>query len=136
MKLLGSIGVGFDVTDQVLIITRYWRKKWEYSETVHQLSIGFKIRLGQRLINMCLNETYSRVHSGKHLSDNFPIQNGLKQDASVPLLLNCTLEYAIRTVQENRVELKLNGTHLAYADNVNLLGVNINTSLMKHRNFN
>jgi hypothetical protein len=32
-----------------------------------------------RLIKMCLNETYSKVRIGKHLSDNFPIQNGLKQ---------------------------------------------------------
>jgi hypothetical protein len=39
-----------------------------------------------RLIKMCLNETYSKVHIGKHLSDNFPIQNGLKQgDALLPL---------------------------------------------------
>jgi hypothetical protein len=33
-----------------------------------------------RLIKMCLNETYSKVRIGKHLSDSFPIQNGLKQD--------------------------------------------------------
>jgi hypothetical protein len=32
-----------------------------------------------RLIKMCLNETYSNIHVGKHLSDSFPIQNGLKQ---------------------------------------------------------
>jgi hypothetical protein len=31
------------------------------------------------LIKMCLNETYSKVRVGKHLSDKFPIQNGLKQ---------------------------------------------------------
>jgi hypothetical protein len=39
------------------------------------------------------------------------------------------LEYAIRKVQKNQVELKLNGTHqlLAYADDVNLLGDNIDT---------
>jgi hypothetical protein len=40
-----------------------------------------------RLIKMCLNKTYSKVCIGKHLSDSFPIQNGLKQgDALSPLL--------------------------------------------------
>jgi hypothetical protein len=52
-----------------------------------------------RLIKMCLNETYSKVHTDKHLSDRFPNQNGLKQvDALSPLLFNCALEYAIRKV--------------------------------------
>jgi hypothetical protein len=64
------------------------------------------------------------------LSDSVPIQNSLKQeDALSPLSSNFTLEYAIKKVQENQVELKLNGTHqlLAYADDVNLLGDNMDT---------
>jgi hypothetical protein len=46
---------------------------------------------------MCLNKKYGKVRIGKHLSDNFPIQNGLKQgDALSPLLFNFAFEYAIR----------------------------------------
>jgi hypothetical protein len=83
---------------------------------------------------MCLNETYSKVRIGKHFSDSFPIQIGLKQGAALsPLLFNFALEYAIRKVQENQMRLKLNVTHqlLAYADDVNLLGDNIDTSTIK-----
>jgi hypothetical protein len=66
----------------------------------------------------------------KHLSDTFPIQNGLKQgNALSSLIFNFALEYAIRNVQETQVGLKWNVTHqlVAYADDVNLLGDNIDT---------
>jgi hypothetical protein len=91
MKLLGIISVGFDITDQLLIrffcICQILQEKWEYNETVHQLFIDFKkaydtvrrdvlcdilIEFGVpmklvRLIEMCLNETYSKVRIGTYM---------------------------------------------------------------------
>jgi len=48
-----------------------------------------------RLIKMCLNETHSKVHIDKRY-DVSPLQNGLKQDVSLPLFFNFALGYAIR----------------------------------------
>jgi hypothetical protein len=50
-------------------------KKWEYNETVHQLFIDFKIAYDSVRRE---NKMYSKVRIGKHLSDSFPIQSGLK----------------------------------------------------------
>jgi hypothetical protein len=128
--------VGFDVTDQLLITSfvfvRYCRKKCEYNETVHQLFVDFK-----KAYDSVRRESivqYSHRVWGTHESDNFPIQNYLKQgDALTPIFFNFALECAIRNVQENQVLMKLNGTNqlLVYADDVNLLGDIINA---KNRN--
>jgi hypothetical protein len=66
---------------------------------------------------MCLNETYSRVRVGKHLSDVFPNKNGLKEgDALSPLLFNFDLECAIRRVQIEQECLKFNGSYTSASD--------------------
>jgi hypothetical protein len=53
---------------------------------------------------MSLNETYSKSHAGKFLSDKFPTQNDPKErDALPPLLFNFAIECAISKVQENEV---------------------------------
>jgi hypothetical protein len=88
---------------------KYWRgKKWEYIEAMHQLFIDFKkerevlcnVLMGFGIlmklvwiIKMCLNKMFSRVQEGKHLSDMFPVKNGLKQgDTLLPLLCTFALE--------------------------------------------
>jgi hypothetical protein len=84
-------------TDKIFSIHQILEKKWVCNETVHQLVIDLKKAYGLvrrevlysifiefgvpmkllRLIKMCLNEMYSKVCIGKHLSDNVPVQNGL-----------------------------------------------------------
>jgi len=79
---------------------------------------------------MCLNETARRVRVGKHLSDMFPIKNGLKQGHPLPpLLFNFAFEEAITWGQVNKDGLKLNGTHqlLVYACGVNILEGRVHT---------
>ena len=60
------------------------------------------------LIKMCLNETYSRVSVGKHLSDMFAIKNvSERRNSLLQLLFNAALEYAIKSIWGNQEGLKL-----------------------------
>jgi len=72
-------------------------------EILYNILIEFGIPMKRvRLITLCLSGRYCVVRVGKHLSDMFPVKNGLKQgDALSPLLANFVLEYVIRRVQVN-----------------------------------
>ena len=83
-----------------------------------------------RLIKMNLNETYSRVQVGKHLSD-FSYQKLFEtRRCCIATAFQLCLEYPIRRiqVQVNQDDLELNGIHqlLVYID-VNILGGSIQT---------
>jgi hypothetical protein len=47
-------------------------------KALYIILIEFGIMKLIKLMKMCLNEAYSRVWAGKHLSDIFPVKNGLK----------------------------------------------------------
>jgi hypothetical protein len=56
-------------------------------EVLYNILIEFGVPMKLVMLKMCSNETFSKVHIGKHLFDMFPIQNCLKQgDALLPLL--------------------------------------------------
>jgi len=78
---------------------------------LYNILIEFGIPMRLVRYKMYLNETYSRVWVGKHLSDMFPIKNDLKKgDALSTLLFNFATEHTIRRVQVHQEGLKLNGT--------------------------
>jgi hypothetical protein len=108
--------------DQIFYFRQILEKKSEYNGTVHPLVIVVKkayesvkreiiynilleFDISKKLVGLievCLNETHSKVLVGKLLSRTFSIQNGLKQgDALSPLLFKFALERAIREVQES-----------------------------------
>jgi hypothetical protein len=59
---------------------------------LHNILIEFGIPMKLvRLIKMCLNETYSKVRIGNHLSDSFLIQNSFKQGDALPQLFSTLL---------------------------------------------
>jgi hypothetical protein len=51
-----------------------------------------------RLIEMCLNGMYCKIHRGKQLYDKFPIVS----EALLPLILNFSLERAIKMSRKPR----------------------------------
>jgi hypothetical protein len=102
------------------------------------IEVGIPMKL-VRPIKMCLNQTHRKVHTGKHLSDPFPIQNGLKKwRCFISTAFQLCFRICIRRIEENQEELEVNGTYqyqfLFCAENVNMVGENINT-INKNTNY-
>jgi len=126
-KLLGIISVDFDATGQLLItyslFIKYLRKNgntMNHVSAIYRLqeSLWFIYKGGlakysdwlwytmklARLIKMCLNETCSWAWVGKHLTDMFPIQDGLKLNWTHQLLVYADdniLGRSVRTIKNN-----------------------------------
>jgi intergrase/recombinase len=101
--VIGKHQCGFrrnrSITNHIFCIRQILKKKWIYSEVVHQLFVDFKkahdsvrrevlynnlIEFGiplklVRLIKMCLNKNCCKVRVDKHLSASFPVKKGLKK---------------------------------------------------------
>jgi hypothetical protein len=101
-EIIGDHQCGFwctrSTTDHIFCIQPILQKKCR--EAVHQLFIDFQktydsnrrevsynilIEFGipmtlVKLLKVCLNETYSKVQAHKHLPQNFPTKNGLKEE--------------------------------------------------------
>jgi NAD-dependent SIR2 family protein deacetylase len=79
---------------------------------------------------MCLNETCSKICIGSHFSDSFSIQNCLNKEM---LYHHCSLQLCFQICHQKYPAkpggAEMNGMHqfLAYSDDVNLMGDNIDT---------
>ena len=97
--------------DQIFCILEILEKKWECNGTIHKLFIdliktydsvarevlyNIFIEFGipkkiVRLLKMCLNETYNKVHEDWFLSDAFTIYVGLKKEMHYHLIFSTLL---------------------------------------------
>jgi len=67
------------------------------SEVLYNILIEFGVPMKLvRLRKTCLNETYSRVQVGKHLSDMFPIRNHVRQLPPVSKTGRSSIEIAFQ----------------------------------------
>ena len=147
--IIGDYQCGFrrgrSTTDHIFAIRGILEKCYEYNIPVHQLFIDFRQAYDSvkrsylqetlnnfripgklaRLIMMTLKHTKSKVKVSGGRSREFTIRKGLKQgDALSCTLFNLVLERTMRQLTNNPGGTLLNRLtqHMAYADDVDLLG--------------
>jgi hypothetical protein len=88
MKLLVIISVVFDITDQLLIRCFAFVMNWRKNGSSTRQGIGYSYISRKTMFEV-----------GKHLSNTFSNQNGLKEGCALkPMLFNFALEYVFRKV--------------------------------------
>lgn len=155
-NILGDYQGGFrenkSTIDQIFIIRQLAQNTWEFDQELHTLFVDFKkaydstnresiykilehFHIPQKLMELIkttLNKTMVKVKVGNVLSREVQVNTGLRQgDTLSPIIFNLVLEKVIRMMNITPDEgVKLDGTSisiLAYADDIVLLGNNINT---------
>ena len=150
-KAIGEYQCGFRSgrapTDQMFALRLIMEKCYEFNVTVHQLYIDFQaaydsinrgklysamLELGvpKKLVNltrMTLQGTKSKVKTQGMVSEEFNIQQGLKQGDSLSgTLFNLALGAVMRKIPTNPGGTIFNRTsqNLAFADDICMLGIN------------
>lgn len=144
----GGFRRGKSTIDQLFIVRQIMEKSWEYDTGIFQLFIDFKqaydtinrealcsamLEMGipTKLVNltrMTMYNTKGRVKIQQRLTDEFIIEQGLRQgDGLAPILFNIALH---KIIKEMKFDTK--GTILtkeqqlvAYADDINIIGRSI-----------
>ena len=125
-------------------------KSWEYNKDIWQVFIDFKqaydsvdrtslwnimaeFRIPPKLINLvkaCYRNSRACVQIGQRKSEDFEIKTGLRQGCMLsPILFNLVLEKVKRSIEVVERGINLGGVNiqtLAYADDVDVLGTNLN----------
>jgi sorting nexin-29 len=119
-------------------------KCWEYQVDVFQIFVDFRQAYNSidrhhlyrilssfgipakivRLIKMTMQESKAQVRIGGDLTDEFPVNNGLKQgDGLAPILFNFALEHIIRQlpVDTNSSLVNKSSQIIGYADDINIV---------------
>lgn len=119
--------VGYSTHTKLCLCRGY--AMWQHEQNSTWLANAKQTSLIVDTTNIWLTVHYVR----ENISIYFP--NGLKQDASLPLLFNSAFKHAIKKMQVNQDGLQLSATHQLQlnTDDVNSLGTNLRVYMYRNK---